>query len=115
MREGEDLDLAPAAANRMGAEADRPDADVPGEIGGEQEGAAEGLAQLLHPAGDVDRRANDGEVEPVATSDIAVSDLPDVQAAAEVERLLAALQSPFVARLERIARLKRRIQGSPAR
>jgi hypothetical protein len=38
-----------------------------------------------------------------------------VQAAAEIERLLAALRSPIVARLERIARLQGCIQGSLAR
>src|SRR5712692_3005055 len=50
-----------------------------GEFGGDQEIAAEHLAQQLDPRDLVDGRADDGEIEAIDRADIAVEHLAEVQ------------------------------------
>jgi hypothetical protein len=69
-------------------------------LAGEQR-AAQSLGQLLEPAGVVDRRPDDGEVEPAPRPDVAEPDLAEMQRQPEGERRLAGGVASPVQRVDR--------------
>jgi len=58
------------------------------ERGGGQDRRADDLGEFLQAAGEVDRRTDDREVQPVARADIAELDLAPMQPDAESKRRL---------------------------
>src|SRR5918994_314424 len=69
------------------------------EGGGGQDRRADELRQLLQAAGDVDRRADHGEIQAIARADVAELDLAPMQSYAEGERRAAFLRKRLVQRL----------------
>src|SRR5262249_1315238 len=68
---------------------------------------------LLHPCGEIDGRADAGEVEPAGAADIAEQDLADMQRDAET-KTLAVVACRIAHGIDTGARLARRLQHARA-
>lgn len=67
----------------MEAERDQRDLAGSGELRREDQWPAEPLGQTFEPAGEVDRRADRGEIQPVGSPDVAENDLAEMEADAD--------------------------------
>lgn len=70
------------------------------EFLGEKNGASCFLRQRFKPRGDIDGRADDGEIEAGFGADIAIHDIPDMHADAITQRIMALLPVDLVKRNE---------------
>ena len=70
--------------------------DEVGEGTGQQHGSAQLFGEGFETRGHVDRRTDDGEVEPAARPDIAVHDVSDVDADAVIQRRTTGFAVLFV-------------------
>src|ERR1700737_1062097 len=106
------LDWVVEAAHRIFADAFEVEIvfDEVGEGAGQQHRSPQLFGEGLETRSHVDRRTDDGEVEPGARPDIAVHDVPDVDADAVIQRRTAGFAVLFVQGNHRLTGLSHGMQ-----